>query len=103
MSHQVFSLGVAIDAGPAKESKRLVQGPGFVVATHVLRDGAEIPPHSAPAPIVVTCLAGHGEFLIDGGREVVVLDPGTVLTLPSQVPHSLKAQPFLRVVVVRVG
>ncbi len=95
-------LGSAFEPGQPKESIRLFDGPGYVVATITLRTGAAIPTHVAKDPIVVTCVAGSGEFIAGEGAETARLSPGTVLALPAGVPHSLRASHELRVVVVRI-
>lgn len=77
-------------------------GAGFLLATITLRDGAEVPGHLAREPILVTCIAGAGEFTVDDGRETILLEPGTVVSLDAGIRHGLRARPELRVTLVRI-
>lgn len=102
MTHRVHPLGTNIEAGPPKESHRLEDGPGYVLASITLRNGALVPTHVAKEALIITCVAGQGELTIDDGRETVPLTPGTVATIEPGVRHGLRTPSELRVVLVRV-
>ncbi len=102
MGSRVFPLGPVIEPGPPKESHRIQDHSGFLLVSITLRDGAEVPSHVAKEPIIVTCLAGAGDFIVEDGREIISLEPGTVVTLAAGVRHGLRARPALRVTLVRI-
>ena len=54
-----------------------------------LRDGGEVPVHSAPGPITVHCLEGQADFAIDG--EWRALAAGDIQTVEANVPHAVRA------------
>lgn len=80
----VRPLGPAL--GNAKTAA-LFKADGMEVIRLVLRQGKEIPTHSAPGPITVHCLEGRINFTTpDGMRELAA---GQLLYLTSEEPHSL--------------
>jgi quercetin dioxygenase-like cupin family protein len=52
-----------------------------------LNAGERIPEHQARGAIMVQCLAGKGAFFIAGDR--IELGPGSLISVPPSVPHSV--------------
>jgi quercetin dioxygenase-like cupin family protein len=54
-----------------------------------LTAGTSIPEHTAPRPVSLTVIEGHGILTLHG-REIV-LQPGVFIYMPASVPHALRA------------
>jgi quercetin dioxygenase-like cupin family protein len=67
-----------------------------------LREGAALPPHKAPEPITVLCLAGRGIFRAGPDLEdEQELTAGTLVTLEADVLHEVLARPSLNLLVTK--
>jgi quercetin dioxygenase-like cupin family protein len=67
----------------------LVKTPRLRQVLEVLRAGACLEEHTAPGPISVLVLEGELQF--EAGAESVPLQPGQLLSLPSERPHRVEA------------
>lgn len=63
--------------------------------------GAEIPPHSAPADVLVLVLEGHVDFTV-GGQTNELKAGSYQLMIPNQI-HSLKAQTPTKILVTKIN
>lgn len=69
-----------------------------------LSENATLPKHSAPSPITVLCLAGHGIFKAgENGEDEQILNAGTLIYLEKDIPHEVNAQPNLRILVTKLS
>ena len=84
-----ISLTHELGLPDAKPRRVLASGPGWKILLLDLRNGGEIPVHSAPGPITVHCLQGQADFAIDG--DLRTLHPGDIQTVEANVPHAVKA------------
>jgi quercetin dioxygenase-like cupin family protein len=66
-----------------------VKTPRLRQVLEVLRAGARLEEHTAPGPISVLVL--DGELRFEAGAEDVQLQPGRLLSLPSERPHRVEA------------
>ena len=67
----------------------LVKTPRLRQVLEVLRAGARLEEHTAPGPISVLVL--EGELRFEAGAGGVQLQPGRLLSLPSERPHRVEA------------
>lgn len=86
---QLISLTQELATPGAKPRRLLAQGPGWKILLLDLRNGGEIPVHSAPGPITVHCLQGQAAFAIND--EWRPLAAGDIQTVEANVPHAVKA------------
>lgn len=84
-----ISLTQALAQPNAKPTRTLAQGPGWRILLVDLRNGGELPTHSAPGAITVHCLEGHADFAVKG--ELTPLHAGDLLCVEAHVPHAVKA------------
>lgn len=54
-----------------------------------LTAGTSIPEHTAPRPVSLTVIEGHGILTLQG-REII-LQPGIFVYIPANAPHALQA------------
>ena len=85
---QLISLTQELATPEAKQRRLLAQGPGWKILLLDLRNGGEVPVHSAPGPITVHCLQGQADFAING--EWRALAPGDIQTVEAHIPHAVK-------------
>ena len=81
----------------AKTRRVLATGPGWKILLLDLRQGGEVPVHTAPGPITVHCLEGQAEFAINGDWQP--LNAGDIQTLEANTPHAVRATPSAVVLV----
>ena len=75
---------------------RFVHGDNITMAYWDIDEGAGIPEHAHVHEQVVSVVEGQLELTIGG--ESRVLDAGTVLVIPSNVPHAARAVTACRVI-----
>ena len=75
---------------------RFIHGDSMTVAHWEIAEGATLPEHSHVHEQVVNVVEGRLEMTAAG--ETRVLDAGTVLVIPSNVPHSARAVTACRVI-----
>ena len=77
-------------AQPDNKPRRIVaSGPGWKILLLDLRQGGELPEHSAPGPITVHCLEGQADFAIEG--QWTTLHAGDIQTVEANRPHAVNA------------
>ena len=86
---QLISLTLELAAPEAKQRRLLAQGPGWKILLLDLRNGGDVPVHSAPGPITVHCLQGPADFALNG--EWRTLNAGDIQTVEANIPHAVKA------------
>lgn len=86
---QHISLRDELAKPEAKLRRVLATAPGWKLLLLDLRQGGEVPVHTAPGPITVHCLEGEAEFAIDGTWHA--LNQGDIQTLEATVPHALRS------------
>lgn len=79
----------APEARGGRTGVTLVKTPELRVLMEVLDEGSGLPTHVAPGPITLQVLEGSIRFQV--GDEVVYLDEGELLSLPSREHHSVEA------------
>jgi quercetin dioxygenase-like cupin family protein len=93
MSHHVDHAGEVIDlastSGQSRSAATHLENDVVKIIRLTVPQGREIPPHTAPGPLVVQCLGGRVELkAIDKTFELAA---GQMLFLPPGESHSLKA------------
>jgi quercetin dioxygenase-like cupin family protein len=68
---------------------RFLHSENMTLAYWDVDPGAELPEHSHPHEQIANVLEGKFELTVAG--ESMILEPGMVAVIPSQVPHSGKA------------
>lgn len=86
----MISLSRELAQRDAKGRRLLHSGDGWKLLLLDLRQGGEIPTHSAPGPITVHCLEGTAEFHFAG--QSVTLQAGDLQPLDAAIPHSLHSR-----------
>lgn len=84
----------------AKTRRVLATGPGWKLLLLDLRQGGEVPVHTAPGPITVHCVQGQAEFAINGDWQT--LNAGDIQTLEANIPHAVRA-PSSAVLLVHIA
>jgi quercetin dioxygenase-like cupin family protein len=72
-------------------ARRLVTGEQSMFAMLRLEKGARVPTHSHSNEQMSYVLAGRLRFVVGSEEEEILVGPGQVLVLPSNVPHSAEA------------
>ena len=90
-----------IDELPEREVQpgmraRIAHGRGMTIAWWEIDDGAVLPEHAHPHEQIVSVIEGRVELTLGG--ETRVLDAGSVVLIPSNVPHSGRALARCRVI-----
>jgi len=80
---------VAIEDVNPLLGRQLVVGANIMLARVLLKKGCVVPEHCHPNEQVTFILEGALKFWIQG--EVIVVNAGEVLTIPSNVPHKAEA------------
>ena len=70
-------------------SRRVITGERAMVAEINIAQGALVPTHHHESEQISYCLEGRLKLEIEGQK--FVLNPGDILVIPSQVPHSALA------------
>ncbi|OQP52060.1 cupin [Niastella yeongjuensis] len=74
---------------------RFVHGETMTLSFVDIQQGAQLPEHSHPHEQITYLIEGELEMVIGG--EKMLLTPGMVHVIPSNVPHSAVALTFVRV------
>jgi quercetin dioxygenase-like cupin family protein len=94
-------LQTNIGEGKDKQVDQLFTGPRRKLIQITLRNGAALDRHTAPVPITIQCVAGNGTFFAGDRGEPVSLTPGVLLTLEPNVPHEVKANPAVSILLTQ--
>ena len=94
MTSQGKPRAVNLDAVTEREpvpgyKVKFVHADSMTVAFWTVSPDAPLPEHSHPHEQVATCIEGEFELTVDG--TVHRMKPGTVVTIPSNVPHSARS------------
>jgi len=68
---------------------RFIHSPAMTFAYWDIEAGSSLPDHTHEHEQVLNLLEGRFEITVDGEKQV--LEPGSVVVLPSKIPHSGKA------------
>ena len=68
---------------------RFVHSQGMTVAHWEIDAGSELPSHTHPQEMIINFMEGEFELTVDG--ETRKLEPGDIIVIPGEVPHSGKA------------
>ena len=91
-----------INAAQGREANTLLSRAGQRVFEVKLTHGEELAKHAAASPITVLCLSGEGRFR--AGEDLTdeqPLRPGTLIALEADVPHEVRAEPSLHLLVTK--
>ena len=75
---------------------RFVHSPNMTLAFWNVEAGASLPEHSHPHEQIMMLMEGQFEFVVDGQKEIH--EPGSVVVIPPNIPHSGKAVTFCKIV-----
>lgn len=85
--HHTATLPSSVGTGAPKDvTVHLDEGP-LKLATIALRDGTELPPHTAPVPVTIHVLEGSG--VIHVGPDPIAVDRGSLVLLPALAEHDV--------------
>jgi quercetin dioxygenase-like cupin family protein len=85
---------------PGVRRRILSHDPAVMMVVYRIAPGAIFPMHTHPHIQAGTVLEGGGEFQV--GKEVWTLRAGSAYSVPSNVPHSLRADPVRPTVILDV-
>lgn len=102
-SYRVIEIKNKITEGKDKEVNMLFEGDRRKIAQLTLRNGKRLESHSVEEPIVIQCVAGEGELIINNAEEnnTIKLLPGTFVTIESNVMHDVIGKPAVSIVLIR--
>lgn len=101
--YKILDLKTEIGEGKDQEVKILFEGERRKIAQLTLRNGKRLESHSVEEPIVIQCIAGSGEVLIqnDEAEKTIELLPGKILTIEGRVLHDVIARPEVSILLIR--
>lgn len=101
--YKILDLKTEIGEGKDQEVKILFEGERRKIAQLTLRNGKRLESHSVEEPIVIQCIAGSGEVLIqtDEAEKTIELLPGKTLTIEGRVLHDVIARPEVSILLIR--
>lgn len=82
-------------------SQALLTAPGLRATLFQFAAGQELSEHTSTARVLVQVIAGRCEFLVAGQPQL--LEPGTLLHLPPNVPHAVRAPEALTMLLTQAG
>jgi len=86
-SNQYMELPRGAGSGSAQEVSVLLNQPHLKLATIALRNGTELPVHTAPVPVTIQVLKGDGVVHIAG--QPLAVTAGSLISLKAQVEHDV--------------
>ena len=86
-----YDLPTEIGPGEPREVSVLLDESHLKIATLILRDGAELAPHSASSPATIQVLQGNGVMHVGG--EALSLSAGTIVSLAAGQEHDVVPAP----------
>ena len=101
--YKVIDVTNEIADGKEKEVNLLFEGERRKIVQLTLRNGKNLEGHSAKEPIVIQCVAGEGELIINNAEDsnTIKLLPGTFVTVESNVIHDVIGKPSVSIVLIR--
>ena len=97
-----LAFGGEINSEKDRDANPLFVGSRRQIMEVTLSNGAVLSKHVAKEPIAVLCLAGRGKFLAgEDLQDEQIMETGTFITLPANVPHEVVAEPKMRVLVTK--
>ncbi len=102
-SYKVIDVKSEIADGKEKEVNMLFAGERRKIAQLTLRNGKHLESHSVEEPILIQCIAGNGEVLIqnEAAEETIKLLPGKIITIEGGVMHDVIAKPEISILLLR--
>jgi quercetin dioxygenase-like cupin family protein len=102
-SFNVLEVKTEIDEGKDREMKVLFEGERRKIIQITLRNNKRLNPHSTGEPIMIQCVAGSGELIIevDNKNETIELTPGLLVTINGNVVHDVAARPSVSILLTR--
>jgi len=101
--YKVIEVTNEIADGKEKEVNLLFEGERRKIVQLTLRNGKNLEGHSAKEPIVIQCVAGEGELIINNAEDsnTIKLLPGTFVTVESNIMHDVIGKPSVSIVLIR--
>jgi quercetin dioxygenase-like cupin family protein len=101
--YQVLKINTELNEGKSKEVKPLFEGERRKIVQLTLRNEMRLDFHSVAEPITIECIAGEGELIIEAGDKTdkIELNPGTYITLESNVMHDVVGKPSVSIILTR--
>jgi len=102
-SYKVIDVTNEIADGKEKEVNLLFEVERRKIVQLILRNGKRLDSHSVEEPILIQCIAGSGEVLIQSNdvQETIELSPGETLTIEGNVLHDVVAKPSVSILLIR--
>jgi quercetin dioxygenase-like cupin family protein len=101
--YKVLKINTELNEGKSKEVKPLFEGERRKIVQLTLRNEMRSDFHSVAEPITIECIAGEGELIIEAGDKTdkIELNPGTYITLESNVMHDVVGKPSVSIILTR--
>lgn len=103
--YKVINVNNRIENGVEKEVKVLFENSRAKIAQLTLRKNKILVSHEVNVPIVIQCIAGIGELIIENGIEKKRLSllPRTIIALEANVLHSIVAKPSVSLLLLKLS
>lgn len=101
--YKVLKYNTGISNGKDKEITNLFNGDRRTIVQLTLRENRQLGFHSVKEPITIYCITGKGELIIgdESKSEKVKLEPGSYVTIESDVLHNVTADPEISILLVK--
>ncbi len=101
--YKVLEIKTQIGEGRDQEIKVLFEKERRKIAQLILRNGKKLESHSVEEPILIQCIAGSGELLIQNKdiNENIELLPGTFVTVDGNIVHDIIGKPSVSIILTR--
>jgi quercetin dioxygenase-like cupin family protein len=86
-----LKIPVVDPAGADRQVTVLLDAPHVKIVSIALRNGASLPEHVAPVPVIIQAVSGSGAVVL--GAERVHIDAGHLASLAPSVPHAVVPDP----------
>jgi quercetin dioxygenase-like cupin family protein len=71
------------------KAKPIIDMPEIGIINLILEPGEQVPAHKTPVDVLFQVIEGKGEVII--GEEKQVVESGSIIVSPAQIPHALEA------------
>lgn len=101
--HKILLLEKNIAEGKEKEINPLYDKNQIKVVQLTLRSESKLETHKVNVPILIQCISGNGELMIQNGdnHEIVSLNPGITVVVESDVLHDVIAKPEISIMLIK--
>lgn len=102
--YSIININRRIENGGEKEANVLYADGKTKLVNLILRKNKVLPAHKASVPVIIQCIGGVAELMLENGTGIKKIDllPGTMITLEANVQHSIVAKPSVSLLLFRL-